>query len=192
MSFGYLGIKHVTPTYSISDADYNKHSLESMEDESVLIVVGKPSGKNEQHIETLDDGNYILNYYTISEVEITKVIDGDASQGDFVNVFEPYGEIRRGTGLEVLITDIHMPMNKDQEYLLFLAMSESKAFPDGTYEPVSHYQGIHVIQDKINVKLDTNTLEINEPDEHYEELHQKVTEKYADLIISEKDSGLSN
>lgn len=103
--------------FSQSSAAYPwPSSLEEIEEKSDLIIKAKMNGM-------IEVGNYDNNYdinaritSTLSEIEVTEVFKGDLSVGDRTVVTELFYLM----GGQVTTIEHYVPMEQDEEYLLFL------------------------------------------------------------------------
>lgn len=180
--FGYIHLSD--PHYSVAEADYPLYDLQELESNADLIITATLTGNHKEHVNEAHDGALITSFFTISEIVVDQVLQGDVQKGDILQLMEPYAKTNRLLiGPELHVMGPRMPLQTNQRYLLFLAHSTSAAFPEGTLEAINHYQGMHVIQNPDNIRLNYETLEMNEHNDHYENLHRQVMEKYGELIL---------
>lgn len=125
--------KYANIEVGISNASFNHHdSVEELEKESELVVVGQFTGKRET-LEMFDSQGIFVSNLTKSTVKVEKVLKGDVQIKKNISVFEDcYLANDRYIG-----TEGYKWMNEDGRYLLFLIPGSSK----DSYVIVGIYEG---------------------------------------------------
>lgn len=155
-------------------------SLEDIEEKSELIVKAKMNGM-------IEVGNYDNIYdinaritSTLSEIEVTEVFKGDLSVGDRTVVTELFYLM----GGQVTTVEHYVPMEQDEEYLLFLTNWDDESWAInymgfGKYhfekESVNHsIQNYQTMKEVRNFQfMSEYEEEVTLFDTLYEEVHDK-------------------
>lgn len=149
--------------------------VEELEKIADLIVVGKPA-KNfieNQPVVVRDPEGFISDYYTLTPIEIKKVLKGSNINKE-ITILEPAVIIEQPATRNKVIwmRDDYSLLQKNSQYLLFL-----KRVDAGSYSIISINQG------KFNLDLtDLEEQKIERKSLQYSNLKAKVLGKYKDIV----------
>lgn len=166
-----------------SDNITNVESVQSIDNESDLVVKVCVLDKSKQFIEYTDDGTP-YNGYTLTDVKITDVLtDGsNIEKNSEITILEPYYYYKVFNIQSYLMTiDDYCPLKVDSEYILYLEKAENVG--DNVYFITGNEYGKYIINSAISdVNNDTDLtaekLNINTASDHYKELYKDVMNKY--------------
>ena len=91
-----------------------------------LIIIASPSKEfmDREHKVTFFDDGTNQDYYTLTEVQVDKVIKAPnnfhLSKNNTINIIEPVGIVGRNTGKRKLITNHNKEFKEKSSYMLFL------------------------------------------------------------------------
>ena len=180
----FLYLAH--PWSRTSDTTYREITLQStrkmfsdvneLEKWSDLIIVGKTEKDFFDLAPSIiySSENYVQDFYTITDVKISKVIKGEYSKSSIPVVQSAALDTPKNKQQkELLISDGCSVMQKGEKYLLFLRKTDI----EGVYGILSVNQG------KFNLdSLDTKEKDITDKDEQLQKLRQSVMERYKDNL----------
>ncbi|SEG57254.1 hypothetical protein [Paenibacillus sp. UNC499MF] len=164
---------------SSTDAKVVKYDdLKMLESHSDLIIQAKVNG--ETKMKEFSQNNVVIDKVGVTPVSITKVFKGNLKAGEEISVFEN-GYYKQDN---LITTAGYLPMNKNDDYLLFLTATPE----NGIYTVKGVYQG------KFNLNLSTpatklNTLSVTkseldnidfvgEDTQHFNDLKTEILNKY--------------
>lgn len=91
-----------------------------------LIMIASPSKDfmDREHKVTFFDDGTIQDYYTLTEVQVEKVIKAPnnfhLSKNNTIKIIEPVGIVGRGTGKRKLVTNQYEELKEKGSYIMFL------------------------------------------------------------------------
>lgn len=177
-------------------------SVEELASRADLIVVGKTLKEFEQNslvyvsvadtskqrfqpnqsVIVYDETKSLLDYYTITQFEVKKVLKGSFSSKK-ISVLQA-GAIVPKSGQKakyILASEDFSPLKANSAYILFLAKIDTVTFPN----LADVYSIISINQGKFNLdKTDDKEQAIEIKDQQYKDLKAKVLDKYKNMVIT--------
>lgn len=177
-------------------------SAEELASRADLIVVGKTLKEFEQNslvyvsvadkskkrfqpnqsVIVYDETKSLLDYYTITQFEVKKVLKGSFSSKK-IPVLQA-GAIVPKSGQKakyILASEGFSPLKANSSYILFLAKIDTVTFPN----LADVYSIISINQGKFNLdKTDDKEQAIEIKDQQYKDLKAKVLDKYKNMVIT--------
>lgn len=177
-------------------------SAEELASRADLIVVGKTLKEFEQNslvyvsiatkskkrfqpnqsVIVYDETKSLLDYYTITQFEVKKVLKGSFSSKK-ISVLQA-GAIVPKSGHKakyILASEDFSPLKANSSYILFLAKIDTVTFPN----LADVYSIISINQGKFNLdKTDDQEQAIEIKDQQYKDLKTKVLDKYKKMVIT--------
>lgn len=172
VAISLLAYTQVNIRIAETKADFERYTLNEIENISKIIIKGSLGKKSEQIILDGEDGQPVY-WETATEVVVEQIFKSnhDIRTGDSIIVVEPYAIWRSPGGAFMLVTEGYRPLSKNNEYILFLVRWDDR------YQIVGVTQGKHVIH-RATEPLTSDLLEIGDVDLHYFQLHEEVIKKY--------------
>jgi len=172
----YFAVYHSTRLLSFH-GDYVAYSnAEDLFSAAELVVVGRPLQSFEER--NMRVTNYatgaIQDFYTLTEINVEKVVKGPASDLARLQVIEPIAQIQTVKGIDKISVDGYTEMQKGSQYLIFL-----KKNTQGQYSVINMQSG------KFNLDhSDANDFAAQAPDEVKGKtaLFEEIKAKHPDLI----------
>jgi len=176
-------------------------SVEELASRADLIVVGKTTKEFEQNklvyvsvadkskkrlqtnqsIIVYDETKSLLNYYTITQFEVKKILKGSAASKEIPVLQAGVMVPQSGKKAKyILASEDFSPLKANSSYILFLAKIDTVTFPNlaGAYSVISINQG------KFNLdKTDDREQTIEIKDQQYKDLKAKILDKYKNIVI---------
>lgn len=151
----------------------------------VYISVADKSKKrlqSNQSVIVYDETKSLVNYYTITQFEVKKILKGSAASKE-IPVLQA-GAMVPQSGQKakyILASEDFSPLKANSAYILFLAKIDAVTFPNlaGVYSIISINQG------KFNLdKTDDREQALDIKDQQYKDLKAKVLDKYKNIMIT--------
>ncbi|RCX13858.1 hypothetical protein DFR58_11694 [Anaerobacterium chartisolvens] len=172
--FGTPGGKVISIMGSIKGFD----SIEEMESQSSLIIIGSPEKDFLSCTPTIkyDDNGRYEDFFTLRKIKIDKVLKGD-KDFETIDVVEAAAAINNDPfkyQKDILTDEGYTPMEKGKKYLLFLKKNRNERnIIMGVYHGKFNLDG----QDALEKKAVEKTR-------HYKNLKQQALEEYKNEISS--------
>ncbi len=172
VAISVLAYKQVNIRIVETKADFERYTLNEIENISKVIIKGSLGGESEQTILDGEDGQPVY-WETATEILVNQTFksDNNIRVGDSIIVVEPYAIWRNPGGAFMLATEGYRPLSKNNEYVLFLVDWDDR------YQIVGVTQGKHVIH-RANEPLTSDLIEVGDVDLHYFQLHEEVVKNY--------------
>lgn len=162
------------PVVQVDANEITFETPEELDAAADLIIIASPSDEfmdREHKVSYFDDGT-IQDYYTLTEVQIDKVIkapsDFNLSNNNTISIVEPVGIVERSVGKRKLVTNHYEELKEKSSYLLFLQQNSM-----GQYAIINNNLG------KFNLD-DTNSLYIGDKtSSEAERFKNEVLQKYS-------------
>lgn len=145
---------------------------------SDLIVVAKVLPGKENVLNKSADDDFIISGYTLTELEVTNVLQGKVDS-DTLKITEEYYTTTNIDGSRDLWTQgDYIPASEGDEYLFFLKKYDENSKYDGLYFPVDLEHGKYVTNPTNG--LVPNSLEVYQSDnfEKYTSWYDEVYDMY--------------
>ncbi|MFJ3387414.1 hypothetical protein [Lysinibacillus sp. NPDC086135] len=121
-----MGKKKMTPVVQVDANEITFETPDELDAAADLIIIASPSDEfldREHKVSYFDDGT-IQDYYTLTEVQIDKVIkapsDFNLSNNNTISIIEPVGIVDRSVGKRKLVTNNYEELKEKSSYILFL------------------------------------------------------------------------
>ena len=160
--------------------EYNE--LNDVESESDVIIVAEKIKQSEPIVERDELGNLLI-VYTLSDVKVEKVIQGDIEPNTTISVFENEGYDDK-TAMNYHIAGYEM-MKTGNKYLLFLRKSKThdNYIPSGlSYGKVPLGEEQSQLRNSINSANTEYSHELNGVYETVQEIHKDALNKYGNQL----------
>ncbi|MGE8037320.1 hypothetical protein [Lysinibacillus sp. NPDC093692] len=120
-----MNIKPI-PEVQVDANEITFNTPEELDAAADLIMIASPSKEfmDREHKVTFFDDDTIQDYYTLTEVQVEKVIKAPnnfhLSKNNMIKIIEPVGIVGRGTGKRKLVTNQYEELKEKNSYIMFL------------------------------------------------------------------------
>jgi len=124
----FLIMKKIKPIPEVQ-VDANEitfNTPEELDAAADLIIIASPFKKfmDREHKVTFFEDGTIQDYYTLTEVQVDKVIKAPNNfhlpQNNTIKIIEPVGIVKRSTGKRKLVTNDYEELKEKSSYIMFL------------------------------------------------------------------------
>ncbi|KOS63521.1 hypothetical protein FJQ98_09025 [Lysinibacillus agricola] len=118
--------KKTIPEVQVDANEITFETPEELDAAADLIIIASPSKEfmDREHKVTFFDDGTIQDYYTLTEVQVDKVIKAPnnfhLSKNNAISIIEPVEIVERNTGKRKLVTNRYKELKEKSSYILFL------------------------------------------------------------------------
>lgn len=121
-----MNIKKPLPVVQVEANEITFDTPEKLDAAADLITIASPSKDfmDREHMLTFFDDGTIEDYYTLTEVQVDKVIKApdnfNLPKNNSFSIIEPVGIVERSTGKRKLVTNNYVELKEKSSYIMFL------------------------------------------------------------------------
>lgn len=129
--FLIMNMKKTIPEVHVDANEITFETPEELDAAADLIIIASPSKEfmDREHKTTFFDDGTIQDYYTLTEVQVEKVIkapnDFNLPKNNAISIIEPVGIVERSIGKRKLITNHYQELKEKSSYILFLKQNSA-------------------------------------------------------------------
>ncbi len=121
-----MNIKKTIPKVQVNANEITFNTPEELDAAADLIIIASPFKEfmDREHKVTFFEDSTIQDYYTLTEVQVDKVIKAPnnfhLSKNNTIKIIEPVGIVKRSTGKRKLVTNDYEELKGKSSYIMFL------------------------------------------------------------------------
>ncbi|MGE7946449.1 hypothetical protein [Lysinibacillus sp. NPDC093688] len=121
-----MNIKKPLPVVQVDANEITFDTPEKLDAAADLIIIASPSKDfmDREHKVTFFDDGTIEDYYTLTEVQVDKIIKApdnfNLPKNNSFSIIEPVGIVERSTGKRKLVTNNYAELKEKSSYIMFL------------------------------------------------------------------------